>query len=327
MQLAFAKNQSSAICISSTNQIKIKLFAGLLLNLLLLATIEIISLGSIGNIHDKINTLASDPIPATAKINEATRYFLLTVTKLNTYVATGVIEEKNAYLSSAEQFDKAIGELKDLSKSFEPEAAQNSSILIYEISNHWLSFQNTATSYLNIYEKTKTADPEMARQIIGHINSILPPLNEFIAQENEEIRSAYKSADATTTNATVTISILMGAVLIILLILNQLIIRGVIKPLYELEKIAKSVSRGDFKQKLKTKTKDEMGAVSETFNVMMDSMEKSQTEMSATAKKRTAEIQQKMAELEKINSLMIERENKMATLKKEMENLKKNHKI
>lgn len=130
------------------------------------------------------------------------------------------------------------------------------------------------------------------------------------------------------------------------------------EPLEKLTDIAKKVSAGDIKQRANVKAKDERGYLAKIFNQMLDSIEKSQTELKdaekrladtninleirvkertaelealknnleKTVEEKTQELQDKIKDLEKFKSFAIDRELKIIELKRRVTELEQQQK-
>ncbi|MBU2524339.1 HAMP domain-containing protein, partial [Patescibacteria group bacterium] len=79
------------------------------------------------------------------------------------------------------------------------------------------------------------------------------------------------------------------------------------------------IGRGDLTHRIIVNNKGEIGQLSVAFNQMAERLEKLKNELDKKVEERTKELQSKMAELEKVNKLMIGREMKMVELKKQIE--------
>lgn len=92
-----------------------------------------------------------------------------------------------------------------------------------------------------------------------------------------------------------------------------------------LSSFAKVLGSGQLAEKLDIKSQDELSEVAHAMNKMADELNKSLTtknELEEQLKKRITEVQSKVDEVERMNKLMVNRELKMAELKKEIAALK-----
>lgn len=100
-------------------------------------------------------------------------------------------------------------------------------------------------------------------------------------------------------------------------------------PIIKLKDIAIDISRGNLKTTIDIKSKDEIGELAAAFNQMTCNLLQSQQEikkyshdLEQKVAERTMELNKKLEEIEKMNSLVVNRELKMIELKKEVGELK-----
>ena len=123
-----------------------------------------------------------------------------------------------------------------------------------------------------------------------------------------------------------------------------------VKPIKKLVEAAREVGRGNLGVEVKPQTRDEIGELTEEFNVMIkelkaakEALESERTVLEIKVKARTRqleelaqgldervkektkELQERVAELEKFHKLTVGRELKMIELKEELEKLKKDN--
>jgi HAMP domain-containing protein len=122
--------------------------------------------------------------------------------------------------------------------------------------------------------------------------------------------------------ASIVIAIIMSVVIIYLISLI------VIRPLYVLSGALEKISKGDLASKLDFRSNDEMGEAGKRFNEMAEKLEKSREELRMSnenledaVEERTKELKIKISELEKFQSVTIDREIKMVDLKKKLKEL------
>ena len=98
-----------------------------------------------------------------------------------------------------------------------------------------------------------------------------------------------------------------------------------LKPLTNVTDTAREVARGNLGARAPVKTKDEIGRLAETFNGMLENISQSNEKIMESRRKTEAaaqELKQKVAELEKFKKMTVDRELKMAEMKKEIGELK-----
>ena len=125
---------------------------------------------------------------------------------------------------------------------------------------------------------------------------------------------------------------------IIILVFTIMVILGVFvtlffsesltKQIIRLRDAAEKISKGSLNIKIKSKSKDEIGQLANSFNKMTLELKKSKAELEKYSKNleeqvksRTKELQSKVYELEKFNKLTIGREMRMVELKKRIKEL------
>ena len=113
-------------------------------------------------------------------------------------------------------------------------------------------------------------------------------------------------------------------------------IRRVFSPLVMLADSAKRIASGDFSQKVKIRSNDEVGLIATEFNKMSEKLAESYSDLEKKVSERTSELQlinnvlvqkeeeatKQFNETLKMNKYMIDRELKMVELKKENQDLK-----
>jgi HAMP domain-containing protein len=98
--------------------------------------------------------------------------------------------------------------------------------------------------------------------------------------------------------------------------------RFIVIPIRELTEVSKNIAAGNLNQVIPVRSRDEIGKLATAFNTMAASLQELYSGMEKKVSEKTALLQTKLAELEKINKLMVDREIRMIELKKEIEELK-----
>ncbi|MBI5728814.1 MAG: HAMP domain-containing protein [Candidatus Magasanikbacteria bacterium] len=114
----------------------------------------------------------------------------------------------------------------------------------------------------------------------------------------------------------VPISLFTGIVVLLLLYLF------LIRPLVGFTEVTKIIAGGDLTKRAEVHSKDEMGELAASFNVMTARLQESHASLEGKVQERTAELNQKIGELGKMNKFMVNRELKMVELKKEIAELR-----
>lgn len=170
------------------------------------------------------------------------------------------------------------------------------------------SYMIAATTYIDEFSKPVTV-----------LNKKISERTNFINTQVEDLLKNQKNMIIT--------SIIITLLLVI--IVSLLFSRMIISPILKLKNASKMVSSGNMNIKVDIEREDEIGELADYFNIMIDSLKKTQKELKeyseqleGRVEKRTHELQEKLEELEKFNELAVDRELKMVKLKNEIENLK-----
>lgn len=144
----------------------------------------------------------------------------------------------------------------------------------------------------------------------------------------EFIYSLKIISDETKRIAILTI-ILLTSFMMFTFLSTNLFTRIITTSISELREGADQISKGNFDYRVKIKSKDEVGALAESFNKMAQDIKTSRTEIEEYNKKlekevadRTKELAQRIGELERLQKMTVDRELKMIELKNEVQKLK-----
>jgi methyl-accepting chemotaxis protein len=113
---------------------------------------------------------------------------------------------------------------------------------------------------------------------------------------------------------------------IIVLLLSLAISRFISGPIKNLTQITKIIAKGDLSKRVKVESKNEIGEMADSFNKMLENLQKEITERVKAEeglKILAQELESKIEELGRMNKIMTGRELKVIELKKEIEELKK----
>ncbi len=103
------------------------------------------------------------------------------------------------------------------------------------------------------------------------------------------------------------------AMLVITIVLIILLSRKLTQPIKELVSTSKRLSKGDFSKKAQVKANDELGTLAQSFNAMAEQLKTSFDTLDAKVIERTAQLDDKIAELIQTRQELVESE-KMASL-------------
>lgn len=116
------------------------------------------------------------------------------------------------------------------------------------------------------------------------------------------------------------LTILIFAVVVALLIF--LLLHYVVNPIKQLTSLVKTMASGNLTVRSNISGSDELSQLSAAVDEMADKLEQSKQDLEKKVAERTAELEIRSHELERMNKFMVDRELRMAELKKE---ISKNH--
>lgn len=146
----------------------------------------------------------------------------------------------------------------------------------------------------------------------------------LIEQKTELIKESEQSLFLTLYNIKIQIGLTLFIIIILTLFSNILMTRNLTRPIRNLIKGTKEVARGNLDYIIKVETKDELGELTNNFNVMIQQLKGAKIaseEARATIEEKTKELQKRIADLERFHKLTIGRELKMVELKKKIREL------
>lgn len=315
-----------------------RLFFGFFLMLTL--EIGIVSAG-IFNIHRlTILTRRSINLTATTEaIYESLLAFQHLIVPIKNYVIHGESAQKHIFQTYAENTKKRIDDIKDIFyKEGRPE--------FIKIADD--SFARVAQAADKIFGLESPAPgPEAAELMKGAdaaAGEILETLEEYHEEhlDNEIFRLKARARKITKNSMLLFASFsLLGIALTIFL--ASLLSRRISRPVSELIETCKKISQGEHSRKTLIKTNDEFEELSLSFNRMIDNLSRNEGEIKKANRElaessrlleekvaaRTQELEnskqeleKRVADLERINRLTIDRELMMKELKQELQALK-----
>lgn len=142
---------------------------------------------------------------------------------------------------------------------------------------------------------------------------------EFIENQNKEY---YKNSIIAVIIASLIVMFLVPTISI------RSIKRWIVNPVLELRDRSKDIADGNFENKVKIVSRDEIGELAKSYNSMADMLKKSKEKLENYNKglekeveRRTNQLKNKNHELEKFNKVVVDREIKMIELKKKIDEL------
>lgn len=100
-------------------------------------------------------------------------------------------------------------------------------------------------------------------------NTYLKGLDELVAVMEEVAKAAGDAADRAANTATMIISVILGASLVLSILMAFFTVRSITGPVHKASALAEIMAKGDFTQKLDIDQKDEIGAMATSLNSMV----------------------------------------------------------
>ncbi len=155
-------------------------------------------------------------------------------------------------------------------------------------------------------------------------------IDRFLQTQSEAIESGVQTLRQQALAINSASLVVLMLILVLILLVFVLINRNIIQPIQALAAVARAFSDGDLSVRGTVGAHDELGELTATFNAMGERLESRTKELVASketleddVKRRTAELEEKIAELERFNRFVVGRELKMVELKKQLAALKK----
>lgn len=298
-----------------------KLQFNIFINTLFIVLLGAISYFDINTLHRKIDTLITDPVTSIILLHQSSLSFLSATEDIYSYNAFGDEREKDMFDDNAIVFEEHVAKLQVLFNDYEPNQKVVSSNILIDTLTHWKQFKSLANESLTA--SSSDARANVLSQLDLHGDIITANLERLLAFENAEINVATNETNALVKQITSLIVLASCLVLIASISISALVMLSITRPIFAFSEFAQSLGRGDFSRRITIPNKDELGTLATTINEMADNIQHSQEKLDAKIKERTAELEGKLLDLEKMNKLMIGREIKMVELKKEIQDLNK----
>ncbi|MBU2591794.1 MAG: HAMP domain-containing protein [Nitrospinae bacterium] len=166
------------------------------------------------------------------------------------------------------------------------------------------------------FERQQRRDMATFETILQEADNLLDDQIQVVAMDKiaeDERRALFNT---TLVMAAIFLSVMLSVVV------GYFISIPITDPIIKLRDAANQVGRGDLNVKIDINSKDEVGELAESFNIMLQEIKKLKEGLEQTIEELTETLNDKMAEMERFNNLAIGRELKMIELKKEIKQLK-----
>ncbi len=233
-------------------------------------------------------------------------------------------EKKSALLANIEKMDKWVEEYE------EHISPNNSDKLIYadKIKNSSDRVVSSALDLLTLKESGTFGKPiaDKKEDIAEAQNDLKDVINIALQEELDNLDAQNKIATeavASTANASIVVTIIA---FIFALSFGFFISRLISRNVTDVKNAAIEISKGNLKEKIIVRSRDEIGELATAFNAMAENLESSHEALETTNNEleaATKQTEEKLAEVETLNKFMVGRELRMIELKAEIEELKK----
>lgn len=247
-------------------KIRTKLFILVIFMLAGMIATGIISLLFMSDINDNTTDIASNWLPSA-----------LIAEEINTTASDIRIQEyKHVISQNQQEMDLVNAELDKLSAKFETLCGQYTPLiandtdrqLLAEIRTGWDNYLSEGEKMIKLSSQNKTQEAMavMNSEHLTHFNDFTAKCQELMQfnktgsdQANEQADIAYAFAQKTTL-ATLT------ALTIITILFAVYIVRGITKPVSEIDSVARKIADGQLNESIHYQSRDELGVLAQNFN-------------------------------------------------------------
>ena len=211
------------------------------------------------------------------------------------------------YSTKSEKIFKSLGELSDQSQKMITEDNIYPDLSVDPLTYQPVQDKLSTIDQVSIFTLFDQDDQEQEMVLVKKINSY--PFYLMIEAPLEDIQSDSNSV-------ALIISLLVAAAALFAFIIILLFLRKILSPLQTITRVSQDIINGRLDQRVLVKTNDEFSILADNFNHVTDSLIKANQNIQN-------KVNQKTADLQKINRYMVNRELKMIELKKQIQTLKK----
>jgi len=305
-------------------KIGVKLILGFVGVALLVGIVGFTGYNSNGKILENVEIITKTETPALIKLSEMRSTFLKGVKEVYAYPLLNDPNEKEKFYGKMGEFDILAGEFESIARIGQAGQEEESELFNKIVANK-KDLVISANNVFELYEKNGKVGVQAIEVFESEINTLIPLFDQFIEIESSEVVEEYRSIENIVATSNRTIIIVTLITLLLALNLGFFISRSISKPIEQLSKATKEISRGKFKTRVNIKKGDELGELGNAYNKMAKDLSKYQKKsikvaasrertkiLGETKEKLVKEVKEKTRELDlKIKDL---KESKMATL-------------
>lgn len=265
----------------------------------LLLSLGIVAIASLANVTGSYEELISQRANARAGALALQTDIAREAAAFRGYVLTGNDEFLDAFTASEGDFNSGIAALR-------VDADGAAVTRLDDIAAKYETYIGTVALARAAVEKgDKAGAAAIIAEKVGPANRIAQEaLDPFVATQGELLKSGSASASATASSAT---WIVIGGLLVALalaVVLALLITRSIVRPLRRLEDATARAADGDLTVQVESASRDELGAVSRSFDAMVGSLREIVGRVAASAHTQ-AQTSQEMAQASEETGLAV----------------------
>ena len=185
----------------------------------------------------------------------------------------------------------ASTEKQGYSAIYVPQAGEKFVLAASAMNLNGKATSNVALTENQILQQAVKRNPEIVNQIEAIDGNKYALVAKTLADQNGQTigilvhGSSLKSFNSILKSSLLAQSILSLVILILIIYLSKILATAIAQPIKNLQQVAQNFSEGDLSARAKIKTKDEVGLLSDTFNVLADSIEMNEARLKQDAER------------------------------------------
>ena len=223
---------------------------------------------------------------------------------INDYFVTGDIRKKGYFDTLSINVENVIHQVEELAQ-----VCKGEKIYIYQIRKNFNTLKSKSDEILKFADTAKKEfiGPEINKLVeeIDAVSSVIVKdmdgLNEHI---RDEVSAATEDMDRAKIEGTYVVIIITLLAIFLAMVIGFILTRIITKPISAIINSTKLVAKGDFTQKVKVKSHDEIGDLAAYFNKMTEDLNKAyqkikelNTGLEQKVEERTRDLKQTQAQL------------------------------
>lgn len=226
----------------------------------------ILALFYMSRINDNVTVVADNWLPSSIVAEE-----------MNTAVSDVRAQEyKHVISTNAQEMDQVNTSLDQLAGNFEDLSRQYNTLimndtdrrLLGDIESGWTSYLAEGSKMIELSADNRTNEA-MAIMEGDHLNSyndLTAKCLELVQFNKAGSQEAREQAAITFSNAKMTSIGLLSALTVITILIAFYIVRGITKPVSEIDNVARKIADGELNESIQYQSKDELGGLAVNFN-------------------------------------------------------------